>query len=58
MILDHCDDRHALIIEILLNLLLVGLEGITELLILWVLLDGTDGSNGTSVGSNLVLETY
>jgi len=41
----------------LLDLLLVLSESCVELLVLWVLLDGTDSSNGGSLGADLVLET-
>jgi hypothetical protein len=37
--------------------LLVTSESRIELLVLWILLDGADGSNGGSLGSNLVLES-
>jgi hypothetical protein len=56
-VLDNVDDFDALIVEFLLDLLLVLSESVVELLVLWVLLDGTDSSNGGSLGANLVLET-
>jgi len=46
-----------LIVKLLLDLLLVLAKGIVELGVFWVLLDGTDGSNGSSLGTNLVLES-
>ena len=56
-VLDNFDNLDALIVEFLLDLLLVLSETFVELLVLWVLLDGTDSSNGGSLGANLVLET-
>ena len=56
-VLDNFDDLDALIVEFLLDLLLVLSESFVELLVLWVLLDGTDSSNGGSLGADLVLET-
>jgi len=54
---DVINDGHALIIQLSLNLLLVNLEGLIELLVLWILLNSADGSNGSSLGSDLVFET-
>ena len=56
MLLDHLDNGHALVVKAGFNLGLVVLESSSELLILWILLDGTNGSDGSSVSSNLVLE--
>jgi len=56
-VLDNFDNLDALIVEFLLDLLLVLSESCVELLVLWVLLDGTDSSNGGSLGADLVLET-
>ena len=56
-IFDNGDDGHALIVELLLNLFLILSKGITKLGVFWVLLDGADGSNGGSLGSDLVLES-
>ena len=56
-VLDNFDNLDALIVELLLDLLLVLSETFVELLVLWVLLDGTDSSNGGSLGADLVLET-
>jgi hypothetical protein len=55
--LNNVDDGDALIVKLTLDLLLVGRETVVELLVLGVLLDGTDGSNGGSLGADLVLET-
>jgi hypothetical protein len=41
----------------LFDLLFVEEETVVELLVFRVLLDGTDGSNGSSLRANLVLET-
>jgi len=46
-----------LVVEFLLNLGLVRAKSIIEFRVFWVLLDGTDGSDGSSLGTNLVLET-
>ena len=54
---DDVDNFETLVIELLLDLLLVLGESVLELLILWVLLDGTNGPNGSSLRSNLVLES-
>ena len=43
-------------LEALFNLSLVSFECISKFLMLGILLDGADGSNDTSVGSDLVLE--
>jgi hypothetical protein len=56
-VLDDVDDRDALVVKLLLDLLLVSTEAIVEFGVFWVLLDGTDGSNSGSLGANLVLET-
>ena len=55
--LNNVDDGDALIVKLTLDLLLVGRETVVELLVLGVLLDGTNGSNGGSLGADLVLET-
>ena len=57
LVFDVINDGHALIIKLSLNLLLVNLEGLIELLVLWILLNSADGSNGSSLGSDLVFET-
>jgi len=46
-----------LVVELTFDLFLVGGQGFVELRIFWVLLDGADGSNGGSLGTDLVLET-
>ena len=57
MSLDDVDNGDALVVKLSLDLLLVGRETVVELLVLGVLLDGTNGSNGGSLGADLVLET-
>ena len=57
LVLDNVDDGDALVVELTLDLFLVGAEGFVELGVFWVLLDSADGSNGGSLGSDLVLET-
>jgi len=56
-IFDDVDDIDALGIKLLLDLLLVHTETFIEFRVFWVLLNSTDGSNGGSLGANLVLET-
>jgi len=56
-IFDDFNDSDALVVKLLLDLLLVPTEALIEFGVLWVLLDGTDGSNSGSLGANLVLET-
>jgi len=51
------NNTDALVVELFFNLLFVGEESVVELLVFWVLLDGTDGSNGSSLRADLVLET-
>ena len=55
-ILDVLHDLVALVEKLLLNLLLVLLESTAVLGILGVLLNGRDGPDGSSLGSDLVLE--
>jgi len=55
--LDNINNRDALAVEFLLNFVLVQFKSIIEFRIFWVLLNGTDGSNSSSLGANLVLET-
>jgi hypothetical protein len=57
LVLDNLNDTHALGVELLFNLLLVNGETLVELLVLGVLLNCADGSNGGSLGSDLVLES-
>jgi hypothetical protein len=54
---DVVNDAHALVKKLSFNLLLVSQESIIELLVLWILLNSADGSNGGSLGSDLVFET-
>jgi len=56
-VLDDVNDSDALVIELLFYLLFVIKESFVELLVFWVLLDGADGSNGSSLRADLVLET-
>jgi len=56
-LLDDINDANALIVKLLLDLLFVCAESLVELGVFWVLLDGADGSNGCSLGTNLVLES-
>jgi hypothetical protein len=56
--LDDFDDGDALVVELTFDLFLIPSESIVELLVLGVLLDGGDGSNGSSLGTNLVFESY
>jgi len=51
------DDLEALIVELLLDLLLVGGKTIVELLVLWILLDGADGPNSSSLGADLIFKS-
>jgi len=55
--LDGLDNSDALLVELSLDLLFVGGEPVVEFLVLWILLDGADGSNGSSLGADLVLES-
>ena len=50
-------DIHALGVKLAFDLLFVGGESLRILGVFWVLLDGADGSNGSSIGSNEVLES-
>ena len=56
-VLDDVDDRDALVVKLLLDLLLVLTEAIVEFGVFWVLLNSTDGSDSGSLGANLVFET-
>ena len=58
LLLHDVYNLHALIVELFFNLFLVGGKSISKLLVLWVLLDGSDGSDGTSLGSNKIFESY
>ena len=49
LVLHNIDNGDALVVELLLDLLLVGGETIIEFLVFWVLLDGADGPNGGSL---------
>ena len=55
-VLDDFNDSDALVIELLFYLLFVTKESVVELLVFWVLLDGADGTDGSSLRSNEVLE--
>jgi len=54
---DSVNNGDALSVKLLFDLLFISTESIVELGVFWVLLDGTDGSNGSSLGTNLVLES-
>ena len=56
-VLHNVHDGDALVEQLLLDLLLVVSEAGSELRVLGVLLDGADGPDGSSLGSNLVLES-
>jgi len=55
--LNNINDGDALVIKLLLDLLLINGETLIEFRVFWVLLDGTDSSNSSSLGANLVFET-
>ena len=57
LILDNSNDSHALVIKLILDPLFVCCECLTEFRVFWVLLNGADGSNGSSLRADLVLET-
>jgi hypothetical protein len=57
LVLDNVHDGDALVVKLGFDFLFVSGETIVELLVLWILLDGTDRSNGGSLGADLVLET-
>ena len=57
LILDNLNNLEALIIKLALDFLFVLSKSIIELLILWILFDGTDSSNSSSLRSNLVLKS-
>ena len=54
--LDRSNNKHALVVELFLDLLLVAAQGIAKLLVFWILLDGSYGADGASLRSNQVLE--
>jgi hypothetical protein len=56
LILNDINDSDALFIELSFDLFLVSTKAILELDVLWILLNGTDGPDSSSLGSNLVLE--
>jgi hypothetical protein len=56
VVLDDVHDADALLVELVLNLVLVHLQGVVEFGILGVLLNGTDGADGTTLGTDEVLE--
>jgi hypothetical protein len=55
--LNDINNRDALVVELLLDLLFVLGETFVEFGVFWVLLDRADGPNGGSLGSDLVFET-
>jgi hypothetical protein len=56
LIHNDINDSDALFIELSFDLFLVSTKAILELDVLWILLNGTDGPDSSSLGSNLVLE--
>ena len=57
LVLDNLNNFHALLVKLCLNFLFVLRESIIELRVFWVLLNGADGSNGSPVRTNEVLES-
>jgi len=57
-VLDSPNNSKALIVKFFFDLSLVLGEGVVELLVFWVLLNGGNGSNGSSLGTDLVLKSY
>ena len=57
LVQDHVDDSLAVVVQLTLDLLLVGAEGVTVFLVLGVLLDGGDGAAGSALGADHVLES-
>ena len=57
LVLHDVHDLDALVVELLFDLGLVAAEGVSKLLVFGVLLDGSDGSNGTSLGSDEVFKS-
>merc|ERR1711957_1056939 len=57
LVVDHVDDSLAVTLELGLNAGLVSKKGISELGVLGVLLDGGNGSAGSSLGRDQVLES-
>ena len=55
--LDDFNNREALVVELALNFSFVNFKSIIELWVFWILLDGTDSSNSSSLRSNLVLKS-
>jgi hypothetical protein len=56
-ILDDFNNGDTLVVKLTFDLGLVFGESIVEFGVLWVLLDCTNGSNSSSLGANLVLES-
>ena len=55
----HClHNRDAFIVKLQLDLLLVRAKSIAKLLVFWILFDGSNGTNSSSLRSDQVLETY
>jgi hypothetical protein len=57
VLLYDLNNSHALIIQLSLNFLFVLCQCTAELLVLWILLNSTDGSNGASVSSDKIFES-
>ena len=58
ILVDDFDDLSAVVLQLALNLVLVGLEGIVELRVLRVLLDGSDGATGRSLARDQIFEGH
>ena len=48
-VLNDLNDSHALLVKLFFDLALVTLKSIIEFRVFWVLLDGADGSDGSSL---------
>ena len=57
VVTNDTNNSKANVVKLLFDLLLVGLESATKLGVLGVLLDGTDGADGATLGADEVLET-
>ena len=56
-VLNNVHDLHALVIQLFFNLFLVGGKSISEFLVLWILLNSSNCSDGSSLWSNQVFES-
>ena len=57
LLADNFDDVDTLVVKFTFDFRFVTRKSFVEFLVLWILLDGSDGSNGSSLGTNLVLES-